>query len=140
MNYFWIVLIVIYIISPFDAHPLFLDDLIAGVMLIYMLYKRSKDKTPHGQYYRSDQSYSTGGPRQETDAGRQGLSRLENAHRLLGVVSGATADEINRAYRNKVAMSHPDKVSHLSKEIQEKARELTLELNEAYELLKRNVK
>ncbi len=138
MNYFWIVLIVIYIISPFDAHPLFLDDLIAGVMLLYMLYKRSKEKVQRGQYYRSEQSRSTGGAGQKTGAGRQGVLNLEQAQRLFGVVSGSTADDINRAYRNKVAMSHPDKVSHLSKELQERARELTLELNEAYELLKRH--
>lgn len=120
----------IYIISPFDAHPLFLDDLIAAVMLFYLVYKRSKDNGQRGKYSRSQQSGSTGGA-------RKGQLSLEQAYSLLGVGPGSTAEEISRAYRNKASMSHPDKVSHLSKELQEKAKELTLELNEAYELLKK---
>jgi len=130
LNYFWIVLTAIYIISPFDAHPLFLDDLIAAVLLFYLVYKRSKDNSQRGKYSGSQQSRSAGGA-------RQGQLGLEQAYSLLGVGPGSTADEISRAYRNKASMSHPDKVSHLSKELQEKAKELTLELNEAYELLKK---
>ncbi len=38
----WPVLLAIYIISPFDAHPLFLDDLIAAGALFYMIYKNCK--------------------------------------------------------------------------------------------------
>ena len=34
------------------------------------------------------------------------------------------------------AAMHPDKVSHLSEELQETAKELTLKLNEAYDLIK----
>jgi DnaJ-domain-containing protein 1 len=46
-------------------------------------------------------------------------------------------DEISRAYKEKMIKSHPDKVSHLSKELQEKAKELTMELNAAIDLIKR---
>ena len=42
-----------------------------------------------------------------------------------------------KAYKDKMTKSHPDKVSHLSKALQDKAQELTLELNAAYDLIKK---
>jgi hypothetical protein len=42
LKYIWPVLLGIYIISPFDAHPLFFDDLIAAAVLFYVIYKNTK--------------------------------------------------------------------------------------------------
>ena len=50
LNYLWQILLIIYIISPFDAHPLFLDDLIAAGFLIYTIYKKAKQNKQQ-QYY-----------------------------------------------------------------------------------------
>ncbi len=138
MNYIWIILLAIYIISPFDAHPMFLDDLIASGVLVYYLYKNSKQKKQKQQY--NDyygQSQSDSGANQDTSAASQGSLTLEGAYRLLGVSPRASLDEINKAYREKMKKSHPDKVSHLSEELQEKAQELTQRLNEAFDLVKR---
>lgn len=61
---------------------------------------------------------------------------LKKAYRTLGVSFDATLEEVKKAYRDKIAKCHPDKVSHLSEELQEKARELTLDLNNAFKLIK----
>ena len=133
LNYLWPVLIGIYIISPFDLHPLFLDDLIASGFLFYMLYKNAKQKKQQ-QYYNYQQSQSS---HTSSGVGSEGPLTLDKAYSLLGVAQGASLDDITKAYKEKMKKSHPDKVSHLSKELQEKARELTLELNEAYDLIKK---
>ena len=131
MNYIWIILIAIYIISPIDAMPGLIDDIIAGIGLYYYLNKNSKVKQQQQRSYEQSRSNSY------TPPGPGGPLTMEEAYRKLGVSSNATLDEIARAYKEKMRMSHPDKVNHLSEELQEKAKELTLKLNEAYDLIKK---
>lgn len=127
------IFLAIYIISPIDAYPLFLDDLIAAVILFYALYKNDKRKAAQqtSSYYsesrQANNSSEAGGP-----------LTLDKAYRLLGVSPDTSLDDLSRVYKEKMTKSHPDKVSHLSEELQEKARELTLDLNQAYELIKRS--
>jgi DnaJ-domain-containing protein 1 len=134
LNYLWPVLLGIYIISPIDAHPLFLDDLIASAVLFYFIYKNAKHKKQQ-QYYNYNQSQSNQSQQKKTGSSYDHTT-LDGACKLLGVSPSASLDDISRAYKDKMAKSHPDKVSHLSVELQEKAKELTLKLNEAYDLLK----
>jgi DnaJ-domain-containing protein 1 len=131
--YFWIIILVIYIISPLDAHPLVLDDLIAAGVLFWMLYKNSKQKKQQREY----QSYysSSGQSQGDTPSGSQGPLTLDKAYALLGIGPDASLQEVKKAYKQKIAVSHPDKVSHLSKELQEKAKELTLRLNNALDII-----
>ena len=138
MNYLWIVLLAVYIISPIDAHPLFLDDLMASGVLFYYLYKNAKLKKQQQYYDNYSQSQAGSQSGQNKAAGNQGPLTLEKAFTLMGVRPDAGMDEIGRAYKDKMSKSHPDKVSHLSEELQAKARELTLELNEAIDLIKRH--
>lgn len=133
-NYLWIILLVIYIISPFDAHPLLFDDLIASGFLFYMMYKNAKQKKQQQHYQDSGQSQSSHRATSDSSAGPLTLNK---AYRLLGVDSNASLDNIAKAYRDKMTKSHPDKVSHLSTALQDKAQELTLELNAAYDLIKK---
>ncbi len=137
LNYIWIILLVIYIISPFDAHPLFMDDLIASGVLFYVLFKnaRQKKQQQFRDYFRQSQTGRQS--REDTDSASHGPLTLENAYRMLGVGPDATLDEITKAYREKMTKSHPDKVSHLSEELQERAKEITLKLNEALDLIKK---
>ncbi|HDH53225.1 MAG TPA: hypothetical protein ENH24_01925, partial [Nitrospirae bacterium] len=60
LNYFWIILLAIYIISPFDAYPLFLDDLVAAGVLFYLLYRNAKKKKQQQYYNHYSQSQSSG--------------------------------------------------------------------------------
>ena len=135
LNYLWITLLAIYIISPIDASPLFFDDLIAAGVLFYFLYKNTKQKQQPSDY--DKQSHTSYQSQQNNTTGSQCPLTIDKAYRVLGVSPDSSLDEINRAYKEKMTRSHPDKVSHLSEELQEKAKELTLELNEAYELVKR---
>jgi DnaJ like chaperone protein len=65
---------------------------------------------------------------------------LDEAYKVLGVKKGSSLDEISKAYKEKMIKSHPDKVSHLSIELQEKAKELTLRFNDAIDLIKKSRK
>jgi len=130
LNYFWPILLAVYIISPLDAHPLFIDDLLASVVLFYLLFRNAK-KRGKGQSYHS--SYNQSG--KSTVNGSHEPQTLDEAYTILGVNRDTKMDEVRKAYREKVALSHPDKVSHLSRELQEKAEDLTLKLNRAYALI-----
>lgn len=132
LRYILPILIGIYIISPLDAHPLFFDDLIAGIILLYLIYRGTR------QGYRGPYEQKTTG-REKTQEGPRtsGPLTLDEAYRILGIRPDATFEEITRAYKEKIQKTHPDKVSHMSEELQEKAKELTMRLNEAYELIKK---
>lgn len=131
LSYLWLVLLVLYILSPLDAHPLFFDDLIASVVLVYMLYKNARQKKRAGYTY----TYSQSQNRSNTTT-RADLS-LDEAYRILGVGPDSSLDKARKAYKEKIAQSHPDKVSHLSRELQDKAKELTLKLNNAFDVIKK---
>ncbi len=133
----WPVLLAIYIISPFDAHPLFLDDLIAAGAMFYMMYKNSKRKQQYEQYH-SNSNKNNGS--QSSTAYSSSQLTLDEAYKVLGVKKGSSLDEISKAYKEKMIKSHPDKVSHLSIELQEKAKELTLRFNDAIDLIKKSRK
>jgi curved DNA-binding protein CbpA len=60
---------------------------------------------------------------------------LKNYYEILGLDPSCSGEEIRHAFRQQVAKSHPDKVSHLSKQIQELATSRTTELTEAYRVL-----
>jgi hypothetical protein len=136
-NYLWLILIGIYIISPVDLVPWHIfDDLVAAGIMFYMLYKNARKKKQYEQYYSQSQNQSQGSHKASHES--RGPLTLERAYSLLGISASASREEINKAYRDKISKSHPDKVSHLSTELQDKAKELTLRLNEALDLIKRH--
>jgi len=61
---------------------------------------------------------------------------LDESYKLLNVNTDAPLNEVQKAYKEKMAKSHPDKVAHLSEELQKKAKELALEINKAYNNIK----
>jgi DnaJ like chaperone protein len=54
----------------------------------------------------------------------------------LGLNPDASWEEAQKAYKEKIVKSHPDKVAHLSEELQKKAKGLTLQLNKAIDIIK----
>lgn len=54
---------------------------------------------------------------------------------ILEVTPRSTKEDIKKAYKEKLAANHPDKVSHLSKEIQETAQVRTQEIQRAFDTL-----
>ncbi len=127
--YFIIIVLIIYIISPLDLFPFVFDDLIASGFLFYFWnkFKNQKNKRNYYSKGRSQANIKT-----EPD----GSMSLVEAYRLLSVIPDAPWSEVQKAYKEKMAKSHPDKVAHLSEELQKKAKELTLEINKAYNIIK----
>jgi hypothetical protein len=140
--YIWIIFLIIYIISPLDLFPTFFDDLIALGALVYTYYKMAKQRsassysqTRNRPFSRQQYSYK----QQSFQGGRDDIT-LEEAYRMLDLSPDASWEEVNSAYKEKIVMCHPDKVSHLNKELQEKARELTLKLNSIMDIIKKHRK
>ena len=128
--YFIIIGLIIYIISPLDLFPFVFDDLIASGVLFYFWRKFKNQKNQRSYYSRNRSQTNT---KSEPD----GQSSLDEAYRLLNVSPDAPWSEVQKAYKEKMAKSHPDKVTHLSEELQKKAGELTLEINKAFNIIKR---
>jgi hypothetical protein len=63
------------------------------------------------------------------------LEKSKNYYDLLALDPLCSTEEIKHAFRQQIALSHPDKVSHLAIEIQELALARTAELTEAYRIL-----
>jgi curved DNA-binding protein CbpA len=61
--------------------------------------------------------------------------RSKSYYEILALDPFCSPDDIKQAFRQQVALSHPDKVSHLAREIQELAFQRTTELTEAYRIL-----
>jgi uncharacterized membrane protein YkvA (DUF1232 family) len=57
-------------------------------------------------------------------------------YEILGVKSGASAEEITQAYRRQMKRYHPDRVAELGEELQQVAHEKTLEIQRAYDELR----
>ena len=127
--YFIIIILIIYIISPLDLFPFVFDDLIASGFLFYF-WNKFKNQKSRKNYYSRSRSQANIKP--ESD----GSMSLNESYKLLNVSPDASLSVVQKAYKEKMAKSHPDKVAHLSEELQKKAKELTLEINKAYNLIK----
>lgn len=64
----------------------------------------------------------------------------DNAYTVLEIEKGASVDEIKKAYRKMAKKYHPDRVIHLGKEHQKGAEEKFRQVQEAYELLQKELK
>lgn len=59
---------------------------------------------------------------------------------VLGLSQGnPSPDEVKQAYRSRVAEYHPDKTAHLGPEIRDLAEKKILQINLAYEFLKKSM-
>lgn len=127
--YILIIILIIYIVSPLDLFPFVFDDLIAFGFLYYIWQKFKKQKSRRTYY-------SKGRPQANIKNEPNDQMSLDEAHKLLHVSPTAPWGEVQKAYMERMAKSHPDKVSHLSEELQKKAKELTLEINKAFNIIK----
>lgn len=65
------------------------------------------------------------------------INASENAYKILGVDPSATDEEVKKAYREMAKKNHPDLVSNLGEEVHQAAEKKFQEINEAYELIKK---
>ncbi len=149
-----------YLISPFDIVPDllvpylgWLDDG-AVLWVVYYLIRHGKlpwsrnifpgtagtSQTPGSSGYgASSEAHgkNTNGRHTENiDKPKNSISAAD-AYKILEISSRASWQEIQTAYRDKSKKYHPDKVSHLGKEFSQLANEKFIEIQNAYDLLKR---
>jgi len=62
---------------------------------------------------------------------------VNSAYKILEIAPTASDEEVKKAYRKMAVKYHPDKVSHLGEEFQQKAKEKFQRVNEAYEKIKK---
>ncbi len=127
--YFIIIILILYIVSPLDLHPFVFDDLTAFGFLYYY-WRKFKNLKSQKNYY------SKGRPQAHNKTSPDGQMNLDESYRLLNVSPDASWNEVQKAYKEKMVKSHPDKVAHLGEELQEKAKELTIKINKAYNIIK----
>jgi DnaJ-class molecular chaperone len=58
-------------------------------------------------------------------------------YQILGIDSSASGEEIQAAYRTRMHEYHPDKVAHLGEELQKVAHRKAVEIQQAYEQLRK---
>jgi DnaJ domain len=75
-------------------------------------------------------------PGQEVNSNDPRSLTTDSALLLLGLVSGASKEDIQQAYRRRIAEWHPDKLDGMASELKVLATERMKMLNAAYELLK----
>lgn len=62
---------------------------------------------------------------------------LDSAYQTLGITKDASNEEIKKAYRKMAIENHPDKVGHLGEDIRQAAEKKFIQINSAYEKIKK---
>ena len=143
---FWIyLLLILYVLSPFDLLPEalvgpigYLEDAITvGLLYWYLIYRPAKMRSQFKQAYYGKGEGARGEAYQENQQRGQEEPRFSrrDPYDVLGVSRGASQDEIRRAYRKLVVKYHPDKVDHLGDEFRVLAEKKFKEIQEAYQEL-----
>lgn len=124
--------VLLYLRSPIDLVPDrigalgLLDDLLALGIAAWWFWKRFPNVSS-GAGAGSTSSRSVGG---EESRGRF------DPYETLGLSRDASADDLRRAYHEKLRQYHPDKVDSLGEELQKVAHGKTLDIRRAYDELK----
>lgn len=136
MKWIWIILAILYILSPYDLIPGvhaigWLDDIAVLIVLYRYLSRLNRLRTaqrPHSGGQQNAGTFHEG-----RAAGSQ--NALRSPYEILGIEPSATQEEIKIAYRKLANQYHPDKVAHLGDELQDLADQRFKEIQDAYEQL-----
>ena len=143
-----IILVIIYLLSPYDLMPDFLvgwgwlDDLVILGLLLRYLYARKKKKEAFQRYYRNgqqtyaDDSTSNGQNQSRAHDHEREPPPQWDPYRVLGVEIGASQETIKKAFRQLAGKYHPDKVEYLGDEFRVLAEKRFKEIQRAYDELK----
>ena len=133
MMWIWIILAVVYLLSPIDLIPGlhamgWLDDIVV-LVLLYRYLSRFRRMTPG-----NNGPFNSGGD-SNAQSGNSPPQRPRSPHEVLGIPETATKEEIKSAYRTLAGQYHPDKVAHLGDELQALAEQRFKEIQDAYHKL-----
>jgi hypothetical protein len=137
----WLILIaVLYLVFPRDLIPDFfgrglglLDDLLLVALLAWFYRKRLRD---HGD--RASRESREGDPQERSSRAQPATpAGPPDPYAVLGIPAAASAEAIQAAYKARMQEYHPDKVAHLGEELQQLAHRKALEIQQAYQQLRR---
>jgi DnaJ like chaperone protein len=137
----WLIIIaVLYLFFPRDLIPDFLgsglgliDDLSLIALLIYFYRNRLREYVARTNQEREGQDERERSSRAQAEASESSF----DPHEILGIDSSASREEIQAAYRARMREYHPDKVAHLGEELQKVAHRKAVEIQQAYEQLRK---
>ncbi|NNL86594.1 MAG: DnaJ domain-containing protein [Myxococcales bacterium] len=136
----WLIAIaILYLLFPRDLIPDFLgrglgliDDLSLIGLLTYFYRKRLKQQgTASGESEGQDQG------KRASPGGAEAPHSSSDPYEILGIDPSASGEEIQAAYKARMQEYHPDKVAHLGEELQKVAHRKALEIQQAYERLRK---
>ena len=146
MRFLIYIVLILYVISPYDILPDFfaglgwIDDLIIlGVLYWYhFIYRPAKMRAKYKEAYHqegegTEREYYQGEQQQKARTDRRFSKR--DPYEILGVERGAPLNEVKAAYRKLAIKYHPDKVNHLGDEFKVLAEKRFKEIQEAYQEL-----
>ena len=143
MKLIWIILAILYVLSPVDLIPEallgswgWLEDL---VLLFFVWNYLRGGGNPLGMFRYGRQRPSGRETGTGPDSGRRasheqpdGNQAPRDPYEVLGVSRESSPEEIKTAYRELAAKYHPDKVQHLGHEFQQLAERRFKEIQDAY--------
>ncbi len=144
MAWVWIILALVYILSPYDLIPDFIplrgwiDDFIVLLLLIRYVMRLRTSGSRTGRQWSNDSQNTDNRQQGQESVGRGDANAKKNPYEILGVSAKADLETIRSAYRRLAGQYHPDKVAHLGPEFQEMAEKRFKEIQEAYEKLTRS--
>jgi DnaJ-domain-containing protein 1 len=137
----WLIIIaVLYLVFPRDLIPDFLgrglgliDDFLLIALLAYFYRNRLREYTA-----RASQESGGRDERERSSSARAEASKSSfDPYRILGIDSSASREDIQAAYKARMQEYHPDKVAHLGEELQKVAHRKAVEIQQAYEQLRK---
>ncbi len=137
----WLIFIaVLYLVFPRDLIPDFLgrglgliDDLSLIALLAYFYRNRLREYTARATQESGEQDQRKRSSRAQAEASESSIDPYE----ILGIDSAASGEEIQTAYKARMHEYHPDKVAHLGEELQKVAHRKAVEIQQAYEQLRK---
>ncbi|MCK5218168.1 DnaJ domain-containing protein [bacterium] len=136
-NYLWLIIVLLYLIVPLDLYPGLLDDILVLGSYLFFLYRYlQKSKQARAAYGRTGKDDPRDSRPGSGPARERATISVPEAYRILGVSPTISPADLQKAYHARMAENHPDKVSHLSRELREHAHHLTLRINKAYATIK----
>ncbi|MBW1902214.1 MAG: DnaJ domain-containing protein [Deltaproteobacteria bacterium] len=149
MKFFLPILVLLYVVCPYDLFPDFfvglgwIDDLIILFLLWwYFFVYRKRHERHDGSDEKNRESHSErSGEEGRGDAYSQAeyhsgeQESAKTPYAVLGVEKNASREEIKKAYRRLAGKYHPDRVNHLGEEFKELAERRFKEIQDAYQEL-----